>query len=49
VLPLSNDCEIAAQNGIDIRASIMASPTDTTTTSISQATNLSIQLANTIL
>src|SRR4026209_1119864 len=45
---LSNHCGDAIQNGIDIAANIMPSAIEIMIKSISQAINLSIQLANTI-
>ena len=49
MLVVSNQCGNAIQNGKDIAANIIPSPIETIIKSISQAINLSIQLANTIL
>ena len=44
----SNDCGKAIHSGKDIRANIIPRPTETMIKSISQAMNLSIQLASII-
>ena len=49
MLTLSNQFGNATQNGKEIAANIMPSPIETMIKSISQAINLSIQLANTIV
>jgi hypothetical protein len=49
MLTLSNQFGNATQNGKEIAANIMPSPIETMIKSISQAMNLSIQLANTIV
>lgn len=48
MLKFSNDCGNAIHSGSDIRANIIPRPTETMIKSISQAMNLSIQLASII-